>query len=55
MFSPEFPEPMGVLYCNPDQPTYNELLHQQIDDVIEKHDGKTLQSLVTGNNTWTVE
>ncbi|MCH2147583.1 MAG: 2-oxoacid:ferredoxin oxidoreductase subunit beta [Phycisphaerales bacterium] len=55
MFSPEFPEPMGVLYCNPDQPTYNDLLHEQVDDVIEKHDGKTLQSLVTGNNTWTVE
>ena len=55
MFSPEFPEPMGVLYCNPDQPTYNELLHEQVEDVIEKNDGKTLQSLVTGNNTWTVE
>ncbi|MBI70020.1 MAG: 2-oxoacid:ferredoxin oxidoreductase subunit beta [Phycisphaerae bacterium] len=55
MFSPEFPEPMGVLYCNPDQPTYNDLLHEQVDDVIEKHDGKTLQSLVAGNNTWTVE
>ncbi len=55
MFSPEFPEPMGVLYCNPDQPTYNELLHEQVEDVIEKNDGKTLQSLVTGNNTWVVE
>ena len=55
MFSPEFPEPMGVLYCNPDQPTYNDLLHEQIDDVIEKLDDKTLQSLVTGNNTWTVK
>jgi len=55
MFSPEFPEPMGVLYCNPNQPTYNELLHEQVEDVIEKNDGKTLQSLVTGNNTWTVE
>ena len=55
MFSPEFPEPMGVLYCNPAQPTYNELLHEQVEDVIEKNDGKTLQSLVTGNNTWTVE
>jgi len=55
MFSPEFPEPMGVLYCTPDQPTYNDLLHEQIDDVIEKLDDKTLQSLVTGNNTWTVK
>lgn len=55
MFSPEFPEPMGVLYCNPDQPTYNDLLHEQVDDVIEKLDDKTLQSLVTGNNTWTVK
>ena len=55
MFAPEFPEAMGVIYVNADKPTYNEMLHDQIDDVITKNEGKTLQSLVTGNNTWTVE
>ena len=55
MFAPEFPESMGVLYVNKDKPTYNEMMYDQIEDVISKHEGKTLQSLVTGNNTWTVE
>jgi len=55
MFAPEFPEAMGVIYVNADKPTYNEMLHDQIDDVINKNEGKTLQSLVTGNNPWTVE
>ncbi len=55
MFSPEFPEPMGVFYCDPDEPTYNDLLHDQVEDVIRKQEGKTLQSLVSGNNTWTVK
>ena len=55
MFSPEFPEAMGVIYYNPDKPTYNDMMIEQIDEVIAKNEGKTLQSLVTGNNTWTVE
>ncbi|MBT4530017.1 MAG: 2-oxoacid:ferredoxin oxidoreductase subunit beta [Phycisphaerae bacterium] len=55
MFAPEFPEAMGVIYHNPSKPTYNEMMHSQIEDVIAKNEGKTLQSLVTGNNTWTVE
>jgi len=55
MFSPEFPEPMGVIYCNPEKPTYNEMLHEQVEDVILKNEGKTLQSLITGNNTWTID
>ena len=55
MLSPEFPEAMGVIYVNADKPTYNEMLHKQVEDVIFKNEGKTLQSLVTGNNTWTVE
>jgi 2-oxoglutarate ferredoxin oxidoreductase subunit beta len=55
MFAPEFPEAMGVIYVNSNKPTYNEMLHDQIEDVINKNEGKTLQSLVTGTNTWIVE
>lgn len=55
MFSPEFPESMGVLYVNTDKPTYNEMMHEQVQEVISRNKGKTLQALVTGSNTWTVE
>ncbi len=55
MFAPDFPEPMGVLYVREDAPSYDKMMHEQVDDVISKHEGKTLQSLITGNNTWTVE
>ena len=55
MFAPEFPESMGVLYVDKEKQTYDEMMYNQIEDVIAKNEGKTLQTLVTGNNTWTVE
>ena len=55
MLAPEFPEPMGVLYVRENAPSYDKMMHEQIAEVISKHKGKTLQSLITGTNTWTVE
>ena len=54
-FAPEFPEPMGVIYADESRPTYNDLLHEQVEAVTAKHGEVDLQSLVAGSNTWTVE
>ncbi|MEE2912976.1 MAG: 2-oxoacid:ferredoxin oxidoreductase subunit beta [Planctomycetota bacterium] len=54
-FAPEFPEPMGVIYADESRPTYNDMLHEQVEAVTAKHGDQDLQSLVSGSNTWTVE
>ncbi len=54
LFQPEFPEPLGVFYVNDNQPTYNDMLHEQVDEVKAKHGSVDLQELVSGSNTWTV-
>ncbi len=55
LFQPEFPEPLGVFYVDETQPTYNEMLHDQIDDVKEIHGETDLQTLIAGSNTWAIE
>ena len=55
LFAPEFPEPMGVIYADETRPTYNDMLHEQVEAVIAKHGDRDLQSFVSGSNTWTVE
>ncbi|MGJ8635672.1 MAG: 2-oxoacid:ferredoxin oxidoreductase subunit beta [Phycisphaerales bacterium] len=54
MAHPEFPEPIGVLHADPSKPTYNEMLHGQVE--ASKQDGRNmdLQALVTGNESWEV-
>ncbi|HJN71023.1 MAG: 2-oxoacid:ferredoxin oxidoreductase subunit beta [Phycisphaerae bacterium] len=54
LFQPAFPEPLGVFYIDDSQPTYNDMLHEQIDDVKTKHGDVDLQTLVSGSHTWTI-
>ncbi|MEE2719366.1 MAG: 2-oxoacid:ferredoxin oxidoreductase subunit beta [Planctomycetota bacterium] len=55
MRHPEFPEPLGVLYCDPDAPSYGAVLEEQVQAVREQRAGQDLESLVRGRDTWDVE
>ena len=46
----EFPRPFGVLYST-ERPTYEELLFNQLNDVVEKNT-QSLDDILAGNNTW---
>ncbi len=54
MNHPEFPEPLGVLYANPDKPTYDQLLRDQTSGADTKTDAD-LQELLLGSSTWEVK
>jgi 2-oxoglutarate ferredoxin oxidoreductase subunit beta len=54
MSYPEFPEPLGILYANPDKPTYDTLVQQQIAASFKRFGEPDLQALVNGNDTWEV-
>ena len=45
---------ISVFYIDDSQPTYNDMLHEQIDDVKTKHGDVDLQTLVSGSHTWTI-
>jgi len=53
MRHPDFPEPLGVFRAV-EQPCYNELVRQQIDEAVSKKGTGDVQKLITGNETWTV-
>lgn len=55
LFHPKFPEPFGVFYVNGSQPTYNDMLHEQVDNVSAMQGETDLQSLIAGSNTWVIE
>jgi 2-oxoglutarate ferredoxin oxidoreductase subunit beta len=54
MSHPEFPEPMGV-FRDIQRPSYAEIVHAQIAQAIEKNGPGDLQTLVNGEDTWTVD
>ncbi|MEQ8702261.1 MAG: 2-oxoacid:ferredoxin oxidoreductase subunit beta, partial [Bauldia litoralis] len=55
MGHPEFPVPVGVLYCNP-EPSYERMVHQQMDEAREKSGGKAdMNALLRRGYTWTVQ
>lgn len=51
---PEFPEPMGVFYVIEDE-CYEDLLDQQVEQAIAAKGEGTLESLLTGGDTYTLE
>ena len=51
---PEFPEPLGVFYCEKDD-TYERLLEKQIATAIAKKGAGTIERLLTGGDTYTIE
>ena len=54
MRCPEFPEPLGVLYCDPDVPSYDSEVEAQVDAARTARSGQDLESLVRGKETWEV-
>lgn len=55
MFYPALPEPLGVLYCNPDRPAYEQASHTQITEAMASNQNPDIAALVAGHDTWTVE
>ena len=51
---PNYPVPMGVLY-QIQKPTYNDMLHAQVNNLKEKKGEGDLQKLLRGGKTWTVK
>ena len=52
---PDFPEPMGVLYCEATAPSYTDDVYQQRILVRETSGPADLNALLRGGHTWTVE
>lgn len=55
MCHPEFPEPIGVLHADTTKPTYDDLVHKQIADAVQKQGEGDLQELLTGKDSWEVK
>lgn len=55
MFYPEFPEPMGVIYAREDSQSFEMASRAQMDKAREARPDVTLESLVHGSQTWTIE
>jgi 2-oxoglutarate ferredoxin oxidoreductase subunit beta len=51
---PEFPTPTGVFKCI-ERPSYDSLLHAQIDDAKERKSDSSVQSLIEDAHVWTVD
>ena len=51
---PEFPEPLGILYRDDSLPTYEQLVHRQVDEAIEKRGAGDLEALLAEGDTWEV-
>jgi len=54
MHYPEMPEPVGI-FRDIELPTYEQLLHSQIHDVIEQRGKGELEKLFTSGDTWKVD
>ena len=52
---PDFPEPMGLIYRNPDQDSYDRLVMDQIRQSIELKGEGDLYALLNEGDTWEVE
>ncbi|MCH7791840.1 MAG: 2-oxoacid:ferredoxin oxidoreductase subunit beta [Planctomycetes bacterium] len=54
MCHPEFPEPLGVLHADPERPTYDRLVHDQMAQAIEQKGRGSLHDLLHDAETWEV-
>ncbi|WP_246347359.1 2-oxoacid:ferredoxin oxidoreductase subunit beta [Desulfurispira natronophila] len=48
------PVAFGVLYCDPDKKSYDDMVYEQVNDVKAKKSGESLDDLLSSGNTWTV-
>ncbi len=55
MAYPDFPEPLGILYCCLEKAPYDRLVHDQIDQAVEKNGKGDFDALIRDANTWLVE
>ena len=54
MQCPDLPEPLGVLYCNPDRPAYEQESRAQVQRAQAECPDADIAALVAGPDTWTV-
>lgn len=54
MRCPEFPEPLGVIYADPTQPTYEDAVHGQVAEAKSKQAGKGARELIYSGEMWDV-
>jgi len=54
MRCPEFPEPLGVIYADPTQPTYEDVVHGQIEEAKTQQAGKGAKELIYSGELWDV-
>ena len=52
---PDFPEPIGVLYCDPSAPDFTGEVYDQRAVVRENKEKPDLNALLRTGHTWTVE
>lgn len=52
---PDFPEPLGVLYCNQDREPYEQLVWSQMDHARERAGEPDLMKLFTDTETWRID
>ncbi len=52
-WNPDMPQPFGVFYRE-ERPTYEEMLHAQVNDVLKRSGPGSLEELLSGGDTWTV-
>jgi 2-oxoglutarate ferredoxin oxidoreductase subunit beta len=49
-----FPRPFGVIF-NQERPTYEDMLHDQLNLAVEEKGSGNLDALLAGKTTWTIE
>jgi len=54
MQHPEFPEPLGVFYVDPETVSHGRRIQAQLKQELARPDAGDLQAMVTGNSTWQV-
>lgn len=53
-YIPELPVPLGILYKE-NKPTYEEMMNDQMQQVIDSKGEGNIEKLIIGNNSWVVE
>ncbi|MDH5738076.1 MAG: 2-oxoacid:ferredoxin oxidoreductase subunit beta [Gammaproteobacteria bacterium] len=54
MSMPEFPEPVGVIYCKPDATSYDEEVYRQREEVRASRGAPDLNALLRTGQTWEI-
>ena len=49
------PEPLGVIYRSKDRESYDALVHEQVEQTIERRGTGDLHALLNEGETWIVE